>query len=103
MIISNYSKCSKLVLLGNSCINCRCAGTGKSRKKSQKSGTNSDLRLFYFVHFVYKFLQRTSARCKFLFHHIQFIFSGSTLSSCNIGNLTPTLFLPARFLAPALR
>ena len=41
--------------------------------------------------------------CKFLFHHIQFIFSGSTLSSCNIGNLTPTLFLPARFLAPALR
>lgn len=29
---------------------------GKSRKKSQKSETNSDLRLFYFVHFVYKSL-----------------------------------------------
>ena len=29
---------------------------GKSEKKSQKSETNSDLRLFYFVHFVYKLL-----------------------------------------------
>nr|DAU27639.1 MAG TPA: hypothetical protein [Caudoviricetes sp.] len=29
---------------------------GKSEKKSQKSETNSDLRLFYFVHFVYNFL-----------------------------------------------
>lgn len=29
---------------------------GKSEKKSQKSETNSDLRLFYFVHFVYNSL-----------------------------------------------
>ena len=28
----------------------------KSEKKSQKSETNSDLRLFYFVHFVHNFL-----------------------------------------------
>lgn len=29
---------------------------GKSEKKSQKSETNSDLRLFIFVHFVYNSL-----------------------------------------------
>ena len=75
--------------------------------KSEKNRRNLKLIQtcdFFILCILYRIFYNVSRRdVNFLSHHIQFIFSSNVLFSHDIRNLTPTSFLPARFLVPALR